>query len=197
MGWLWNVALSFFLCPVSSPSPQPIHRLTKGLRSREVEMKAARRSESIICLSIHFPRPAACAYTRLLVTERPNAASNFAQCVPDRLALVCKSPEKRSSNYFPNRMPLFIKTLSGFRMSWAQPPNNGSIPWRCFPIRSDTSHLQAEIVSDCSRMPRQSKRNYPNSTKEFDFIFCLLELPFNLPAYKITLHQLLRGKQFP
>lgn len=191
------LSLSFCLCPVSSPSPRPIRRLTKGLRSRGVEMKAARRSESVICLSIHFPRPATCAYTRPLVTACPKAASNFAQCVPDRLALVCKSPEKSRSNYSPDRMPFFIKTLSGFKMSWERPPNNGSIPWRCFRIRSDTSHLQAEIVSDCSRMARQSKRNYPNSTKEFDFIFCLLELAFNLPAYKITLHQLLRGKQFP
>lgn len=141
-----SLSFSFSPCPVSCPSPWPFHRLTKGFRSWGVEMKAARRSESVICLSIHFPQPAAHAYTRPLVTTHPNAASNFAQCVPDRLALVCKSPEKSRSNYSPDRMPLFIKTLSGFRMSRARPPNNGSILRRCLPIRSDTSHLRAEIV---------------------------------------------------
>lgn len=146
MGCLWNLSLSLSLCLVSFPSPWPVRRLTKGLRSRGVEMKAVRRSECVICLSIHFPRLAAHAYMRPLVTPCPNTASNFVQCIPDRLALVCKSPEKSRSNYSPDRMPLFIKTLSGFRMSCAWPPNNGSIPRRCLPIRSDTSHLQAEIV---------------------------------------------------
>lgn len=138
-------SLSFSLS-LSCLFPWLVRRLTKGLRSRGVEMKAVRRSESVICLSIHFPRLAAHAYMRPLVTPCRNAASNFVQCIPDRLALVCKSPEKSRSNYSPDRMPLFIKTLSGFRMSCARPPNNGSIPRRCLPIRSDTSHLQAEIV---------------------------------------------------
>ncbi|TRY98092.1 hypothetical protein DNTS_024540 [Danionella cerebrum] len=103
-------SLALFFIP--SLSPRPVHGLTKGFRSRGVEMKAARRSESVICL----------------------------------LALVCKSPEKSSSNYSPDRMPLFIKTLSGFKMSWAWPTNNGSIHRHRLPIRSDTSHLLVEIV---------------------------------------------------